>query len=77
MENVTKTDTMVYTVKQVSQILHTNPQFIYELIGLELLPALKLRSTRVRKESLEEFLRKYDGYDLSDPRNIKTLVSLP
>lgn len=64
----------VYTVKEVSQMLHTNPAFVYRLIKLGLLPALKLGSIRVRKEALEEFLQRYEGCDLSDPLNIKELA---
>jgi len=58
-------------------MLHTNISFVYQLIYLGLLPALKLGSLRVRKESLEKFLREHDGLDLSDPQNIKSLVTLP
>ena len=47
---------------------------IWQLIRLGLLPALKLGSIRVRKEALEEFLQRYEGYDLSDPLNIKELA---
>ena len=39
-----------------------------------LLPALKLGSIKIRKESLEEFLRKYDGMDLTDLNNICRVV---
>lgn len=75
MNNSTKTEPIVYSVKQVSQILHTNPKFVYELINLGLLPALKLRSIRVRKESLDEFLRTYEGKDLSNLYDIKPLCA--
>ena len=64
----------VYTVREVSQMLHTNPSFVYRLINLGLLPALKLGSIRVRKEALDEFLRRYEGCDLSDPLNVKELA---
>lgn len=64
----------IYTVKEVSQMLHTNPAFVYRLIKLGLLPALKLGSIRVRKEAFEEFLQRYEGCDLSDPLNIKELA---
>ena len=74
MNNPTKSEPVVYTVKQVSQMLHTNAAFIYEIIRAGLLPAMKLRSLRVRKEALDEFLRKYEGYDLSDLQDIKVLV---
>lgn len=61
---------MLYTVKQVSQILHTNPTYVYSLISHKLLPALKLGSYKVREETLAEFLKKYEGYDLTDVENV-------
>ena len=67
---------MVYTVKEVSSLLHTNPAYIYRIIDLGLLPALKLGSIRVRKDALDGFLRQYEGFDLSDPVNIKTLIKV-
>ena len=67
-------DRVVYTVKEVSILLRTNPAFVYRLIDLGLLPALKLGSIRVRKDALDGFLRRYEGYDLSDPCEIKALV---
>lgn len=66
--------TVVYTVKQVSQILHTNISFVYKMISMGVLPAIKLGSLRVRKDALDEFLLRYEGYDLSDLQNIKPLV---
>lgn len=66
-------ESIVYSVRDVSQILHTNPAFVYKIINLGLLPALKLGSIRVRKDALDEFLRRYEGYDLSDPLDIKLL----
>lgn len=56
----------VLTVKEVAQILKVNVHKVYDLIRVGLLPALKLGSLKVRKESLEKFLADYDGYDLSD-----------
>ena len=67
-------DHIVYTVKEIAAMLHTNAAFIYRLISLGLLPALKLGSIRVRRVALEDFLAKYEGYDLSDPENIKALA---
>lgn len=60
----------LYTVKEVSQKLKVNIHKVYELVNAGLLPALKLGSIKIRKESLEEFLEKYDGKDLSDLKNI-------
>lgn len=32
MENYTAEDKMVYTIKEVSEIIHTNPSYVYSLI---------------------------------------------
>jgi len=60
----------LYTVKEVAKKLKVNIHKVYELVNAGLLPALKLGSIKVRKESLEEFLMKYDGKDLTDLKNI-------
>ncbi|WP_312939738.1 helix-turn-helix domain-containing protein [Oscillibacter sp.] len=73
MERNDPNSRVIYTVKEVSLLLHSNIGYVYQLIDLGLLPALKLGSLKVRKEALDEFLRKYEGYDLSDLGNIKAL----
>ena len=72
--NEHKTERVIYTVKEVSQLLRTNAAFIYKLIDTGLLPALKLGSLHVRKEALDEFLQKHEGCDLSDLSHIKPIV---
>ncbi|MBE5806654.1 MAG: helix-turn-helix domain-containing protein [Clostridiales bacterium] len=64
---------MLYTVKEVSKILKSNQNYVYTLIKKGYLPALNLGSLKVRKESLIQFLEKYDKKDLSDLDNIKDL----
>ncbi|MBU2702695.1 excisionase family DNA binding protein [Sporomusaceae bacterium BoRhaA] len=64
---------ILYTVKEVAKLIKTNPAFVYKLINRGYLPALKLGSFKIRRVSLEEFLKKYDGYDLS---NLNTVVKL-
>ena len=64
----------LYTVKEVAKIMKVNVHRVYDLIHAGLLPALKLGSIKVRKESLEEFLRKYDGKDLTDLNNICSIM---
>lgn len=59
----------IYTVKEVSKILKVNVHKVYDLIKSGLLPALKLGSLKVMEESLNEFITKYDGYDLTDFNN--------
>ena len=64
---------MLYTVHEVAKILKCNPNRVYDLRKAGLLPFLKLGSLKCRKEALEEFLRKYEGYDVSDPYNVVPL----
>lgn len=61
------------TVKEVSAILKVNVHKVYELIRAGLLPALKLGSLKVRREALSEFLSAYEGKNLDDLDNIKTI----
>ena len=65
---------ILYTVAEVAKLIKTNPAYVYELIKKGLLPALKLRGYKIRRTSLLEFLEKYEGYDVSDPLNIKPVV---
>ena len=62
---------VLYTVKEVSQLIKTNVGYVYNLIKKGYLPALNLGSLKVRRASLLEFLEKYDWKDLSDLDNIK------
>ena len=64
----------LYTVKEVAKIMKVNVHKVYDLIRAGLLPALKLGNIKIRKESLEEFLRKYDGKDLTDLNNICSVM---
>lgn len=64
---------MLYTVKEVARILKCNATRVYGLKDAGLLPFLKLGQLKCRREAVEEFLRKYEGYDLSDPNNIVPL----
>lgn len=64
---------VLYTVKEVSAILHTNTTYIYELIKVGFLPALKLCSLKIRHEGLTKFIEDNENMDLTDPHNIKPL----
>lgn len=68
-----KNNSCLYTVIEVSKILRIGKNKVYELIELGLLPALNLGGLKVRKEALEKFLADYEGFDLSDLKNIKKL----
>ncbi|NFH91931.1 helix-turn-helix domain-containing protein [Clostridium botulinum] len=64
---------MLYTVKETSKILKTNTDYVYSLIKKGYLRCLKLGSYKIRKSTLEEFLAKYEDFDLSDLDNVKEL----
>jgi excisionase family DNA binding protein len=64
---------VLYSVKETSQLLKTNTDYVYKLIRLGMLPALKLGSYKVRKISLLLFLEKYEGKDLTNLEDIQDL----
>ena len=66
---------VVYTVREVAKILHTSPNYIYDLVNKCYLPAIKLGSIRILKSTLETFLINNEGNDLSKIENIKKLSS--
>lgn len=64
---------MLYTVSETSKILKTNSSYVYSLIKLGILPAIKLGSYKIRKSTIENFLQQYENKDLTDLTNIKEL----
>mgnify|MGYP000851910400 CR=1 FL=1 len=64
---------VLFTVKEVSKMIKTNPAYVYSLINSGLLPALKLGSYKIRKTALLDFLEKYEGKDLTNINEIKDL----
>ena len=66
---------LIYTVQEVASILHSSPNYIYELIRKGYLPAIKLGSLKVLKTTLERFLIQNEGKDLSDLNNIRKVVT--
>lgn len=64
---------MLYTVAETAKILKTNTSYIYSLIKLGYLPAIKLGSYKIRSSTLEKFLQEYENKDLTDLTNIKEL----
>lgn len=63
----------LYTVKETAKILKVNTNRVYELINKGVLPVLKLGSYKIRKATILDFLKKYEGKDLTDLDNIKEL----
>ena len=64
---------MLYTVPEVAKILKTNVDYVYKLQKAGVIKFIKIGRLKCRKSSLEEFLKKYDGYDISDPSNVQEL----
>ena len=64
----------LYTVNEVAKILQTSTDYVYKLRDAGLLKFILVGRWKVRVETLNEFLSKYDGYDISDPYNVKALA---
>ena len=73
MAEILKEEKLIYTTHEVAKILHSSPNYIYELIRKEKLKAVKLKSLKIRRTALEEFLLENEGNDLSDLENIRKL----
>ena len=71
---IASNEKVLYTVKEVSEIMHTNQAYVYSLIKAGLLPVLKLGSFKIRSESLFRFLEENEGKDLTNPMNVVDLV---
>lgn len=75
MEGVGRsTPDVLYTVKEVAELLKTNIDYVHKLRKARILPFMKLGQYKVRKQSLELFLEEYEGKDLTDPFNVKELI---
>lgn len=64
---------MLYTVKEVSEILKTNCDYVHSLRKAGLMKFIKLGHYKVREQELERFLAAYEGMDVTDPMNVKEL----
>ena len=64
---------MLYTVQEVAEILKTNVSYVYKLHRAGLLRFMKIGRLKCRKSTLEAFLAKYEGCDISDPDNVQQL----
>ena len=68
------TNNIVLTVQEVAKILHSSPNYIYQLIYKGYLPAIKLGSIKILYSSLEKFLIMNEGNDLSNLTDVKKLI---
>ena len=63
----------VYTVKETAELLKCNVNRVYELIEAGLLPAIKIGRLKIREETIEEFLKNYEGKDVSNPADVRQI----
>lgn len=64
---------MLYTVPEVAKLLKTNVDYVYKLQQSGVIRFMKIGRLKCRKTTLEQFLEKYDGCDISDPFNIQKI----
>lgn len=57
----------LYTVPEAAALLKSSSKQIYGYINAGLLPAMKLGRLKVRPAAVEQFLERWEGYDLTDP----------
>ena len=76
MSQIVKEEKLVYTAQEVAKILHASPNYVYELIRKGKLKAFKLKSIRILKSALEDFIKQNEGNDLSDIDNHHYVVLL-
>lgn len=67
---------VLYSVNEVASILKIGKNRVYDLIHAGLLPVLKIGGMKIRKRAVDEFLEKYEGYDLTDPYNVQAIDNL-
>lgn len=65
----------LYTVDEVATVIKTNVNYVYSLIKSGHLEALKLGRLKIRKSEVERFLKEAEGYDYSDPFDVKELAN--
>lgn len=66
---------VLYTVPEVAKILKTNVDYVYKLQRSGLLKFMKIGRLKCRRSTLEAFLEKFDGLDLSDPFDVKEVTT--
>ena len=57
-----KEEQIVYSAQEAAKILHSSPNYIYELVKKGKLKAVKLKSIKILKSTLESFLKENEIY---------------
>lgn len=61
----------LYTVSEVAEILKSNTNYVYKLMNTGLLKYLVIGRRKVRESTLNKFIAEFEGYDITDPENVK------
>lgn len=64
---------ILLSVMDVAKILRISKNRVYDFIDCGILPAIKIGGLKVRRSTLFQFLEQYEGYDLSDVKNIQKI----
>ena len=67
-------DKKLLNVTETGKVLGIGRIKVYELIKGGYLPALNLGGLKIRKETIDEFLSKYEGYDFTDIKHISKII---
>jgi len=67
---------MLLTVNEVAEVLKTNVDYVYKLQRTGLLKFIKIGRLKCRRSTLEDFLERFDGMDISDPEEVKELKGI-
>jgi len=78
MEQMTRTistDIKLYSVKEVASLLSISKNRVYDLIYANRIPAMDIGGLRIRHETLADFLKNMEGYevDFNHPENLYVL----
>lgn len=64
---------LLLTVQEVADLLRTNVNYVYELQRSGKLKFLKIGRLKCRRETLENFLKEYEGKDITDLNSIREI----
>lgn len=72
-ENLESLPNMLVNSSEAAEILRISKNSVGTLINAGLLPCLVIGSRKIRVAAIEEFIKKWDGWDLSDPYHPKKI----
>ena len=64
---------LVYTVAETSEVLGITKERVYKLIHNGILKGFKCGRMSVSVFAIQDFLKNYEGVDISNPENIKQI----